>query len=53
MVDKESEDLQSGDYNYLLSMPVLSLSEEKVQDLIHEQTRKQGEHDDLEKLHIY
>jgi DNA topoisomerase-2 len=49
---KEGE-IDSKEYDYLLSMALWSLTEERVDDLIRQMNSKKNEHDTLEKMHIY
>jgi DNA topoisomerase II len=49
---KEGE-IDSREYDYLLSMALWSLTEERVDDLIRQMNSKKNEHDTLEKMHIY
>ncbi|KAK2614052.1 hypothetical protein N8I77_000912 [Diaporthe amygdali] len=53
--DEDEEDLTSnepgaGDYDYLLSMPIYSLTAERLERLKKQIAAKKAEHDDLEKL---
>lgn len=55
---EEAEQLAPGtipakDYDYLLSMPLWSLSAEKVEDLATQMKNKKDTHDQLEALHIH
>ena len=49
---KEGE-IDSREYDYLLSMALWSLTEERVDDLIRQMNSKKNEHDTLEKMHIF
>jgi DNA topoisomerase-2 len=46
----KSKDDDDKTYNYLLSMPLYSLSKEKIDELKKQENDKQTEYDDLEKL---
>ncbi|ROW16813.1 hypothetical protein VPNG_01567 [Cytospora leucostoma] len=53
--EDEAEDLESnepgaGDYDYLLSMPIYSLTSERLERLKKQIAAKKAEHDELEKL---
>ncbi|KAI3399653.1 hypothetical protein diail_6001 [Diaporthe ilicicola] len=53
--DEDNDDLTSnepgaGDYDYLLSMPIYSLTAERLERLKKQIAAKKAEHDDLEKL---
>ena len=55
---EESEDevigaIRPSEYDYLLSMPLWSLSEEKVEELNRQMNNKKDDHDNLEKTHIH
>jgi DNA topoisomerase-2 len=39
-------------YDYLLTMPLWSLSEEKIEELNNDMKKKKDDHDSLEKTHI-
>lgn len=41
------------EYDYLLTMPLWSLSEEKVEELDTQRQNKKRDHDVLEATHIY
>ena len=41
------------EYDYLLSMPLWSLSKEKIEELTSQMNKKKDEHDMLEATHIY
>ena len=49
----DEETVQAKEYDYLLTMPLWSLSEEKIEDLSKQMKNKKSEHDQLEKTHIY
>ena len=49
----KSNDIPTKEYDYLLSMPLWSLTEERVADLESTMTKKKDEHDTLEKLPIF
>ena len=55
--DREEEvkdgEIPSKDYDYLLSMALWSLTEERVDELIRQMNNKKNEHDTLEKMHIF
>ena len=41
------------EYDYLLTMPLWSLSEEKITELNTDMKKKKDDHDALDKTHIY
>lgn len=56
--DQAEEEVPAGgtspkEYDYLLKMPLWSLSEEKVRDLTNQMKNKKDDHDELEALHIH
>lgn len=50
---KEESANSAKDYDYLLTMPLWSLSQEKIDDLIEKMNQKKTEHDILDKTHIF
>lgn len=55
--EEEKEELRVGEispkeYDYLLTMPLWSLSEEKVEELTRTMNNKKDDHDTLEATHI-
>ena len=51
--ETKEDEIPSKEYDYLLSMPLWSLTEERVNKLIADMNQKKSEHDTLEKRHIY
>lgn len=47
------DDISPKEYDYLLTLPLWSLSQEKVAALKKQQNRKKEEYDELERTHIY
>lgn len=41
------------EYDYLLSMPLWSLSEEKIEELAIAMNQKKDDHDNLEAMHFH
>jgi hypothetical protein len=55
---KQQEEFAAGDinpseYDYLLTMPLWSLSEEKIEELNKQMNNKKDDHDNLEATHIF
>lgn len=55
---EDQEELEAGDvdpkeYDYLLSMPLWSLSEEKIEELTRQMQNKKDDHDELKGTHIH
>ena len=51
--ETKDDEMPSKEYDYLLSMPLWSLTEERVDDLIKQMNNKKNEHDSLQKRHIF
>lgn len=51
--ETKDDEIPSKEYDYLLSMPLWSLTEERVNKLTADMNHKKSEHDTLQKRHIY